>query len=202
MVEREELGVEDEAEEGEIWISRMVEAQVPTAVTLEEIKQAIKKEPMLVLLTQDLKTGRMSKEVGGTEFKKVFGELTHTQGLLLRGDRLVMPKDLQARVIAAAHEGHQGEERTLRYLKGKGLVSWNDGDVQGVCADLPPRVYLLPAKEQPSSYGAKGYTSQAMAGVCSQLQGADWRTQGLLFPCLDRFVFKMARDCSDEKYKI
>ena len=117
VVEREELGVEDEAEEGEIWIRRMVEAQVPTAVTLEEIKQAIKKEPMLVLLTQDLKTGRMSKEVGGTEFKKVFGELTHTQGLLLRGDRLVMPKDLQARVIAAAHEGHQGEEKTLRYLR-------------------------------------------------------------------------------------
>ena len=116
-IEREELGVEEEAEEGEIWTSRIVEEQVPMAVTLEEIRQAIEKQPLLRLVIRDLKAGKMSQEVADTEFKKVFGELTITQGLLLRGDRLVIPRELQAKVIAAAHEGHQGEEKTLRYLR-------------------------------------------------------------------------------------
>ena len=43
--------------------------------------------------------------------------MTWTKGVLLKGTQLVLPKTLWAEVIALAHEGHQREDRTIRYLK-------------------------------------------------------------------------------------
>ena len=37
--------------------------------------------------------------------------------MLLRGERPVLPESLHTADIALAHEGHQGEDRTTRYLR-------------------------------------------------------------------------------------
>ena len=47
----------------------------------------------------------------------MFSDLTVTKGPLLKGDQLVIPRSLYGRVLAAAHEGHQGEDRTIRNLR-------------------------------------------------------------------------------------
>ena len=51
------------------------------------------------------------------EYKTVFGELIRTKGVLLNRILLVLPRSLWAEVIALAHEGHQGEDRTIWYLR-------------------------------------------------------------------------------------
>ncbi|KAI8514170.1 hypothetical protein Bbelb_084940 [Branchiostoma belcheri] len=52
---------------------------------------------------------------------KVQGELTvnQDQDLLLRGNRIIIPATLQSRVIAIAHEGHQGISKTKALLREK-----------------------------------------------------------------------------------
>ena len=109
------MGIEEEEEDGEIWINRVVEDNVPDAVTLEVVQKATEDKQMMNV-AEDVQKGRLSLELQKTEYKSVFGELTWGKGVLLKGTQLVLPRSLWAEVIALAHEGHQGEDRTIRYL--------------------------------------------------------------------------------------
>ena len=47
-------------------------------------------------------------------------ELSETEnGLLLRCNKIVIPENIQARLIKIAHEGHQGISKTLQLIKDK-----------------------------------------------------------------------------------
>lgn len=53
-------------------------------------------------------------------FRKIFNELmVTTDGLILRGERIVLPDSLQARAVSIAHEGHQGLTRVKGFLRTK-----------------------------------------------------------------------------------
>ena len=117
--EKEEWGIEEEDEDGEIWVNRVIQDVVPEAVTLAEVREATQQDPLLSKLMADIQRGRLSEELRNTEYKGVFEELTTTSGVILKGERLVMPKALHPMVIALAHEGHQGEDRTTRNLREK-----------------------------------------------------------------------------------
>ena len=47
----------------------------------------------------------------------MFEELTVVDGMVVRGERLVIPEELQASVVQLAHEGHPGFERTLGLMR-------------------------------------------------------------------------------------
>ena len=66
---------------------------------------------------EDIKKGYMSKGTNQSEYAGVFEELTHMDGLLLKGKQLVIPPKLQVRVIEAAHEGHMKERKTIGTLR-------------------------------------------------------------------------------------
>ena len=46
-------------------------------------------------------------------YGQVMAELSYAQGVLVRGDRVVIPDSLLPEVIALAHEGHPGIEHSL-----------------------------------------------------------------------------------------
>ena len=47
-------------------------------------------------------------------------ELSETEnGLLLRRNKIVIPENIQAKLIKIAHEGHQGISKTLQLIKDK-----------------------------------------------------------------------------------
>ena len=53
-------------------------------------------------------------------FRSVKDELTvHYDTVLLRNDKIVMPKSLRAHAIKLGHEGHQGVVRTKSYIRSK-----------------------------------------------------------------------------------
>ena len=112
--ERQELGVEDVAEDEECTVNSLEE---DTVVTMEEIRQAVKKDTTLEQVIVDINKGYMSQGTKDSEYAKVFEELTHKEGLLLKGRQLVIPPSLQARVIEAAHEGHMKERKTIGTLR-------------------------------------------------------------------------------------
>ena len=47
----------------------------------------------------------------------MWDELIERDGILLKGKLMVVPKSLQARAIAIAHEGHMQTDGTLRLLR-------------------------------------------------------------------------------------
>ena len=68
-------------------------------------------------MVEDIKKGYMSQGTKQSEYARVFEELTHMAGLLLKGRQLVIPPKLQARVIEAAHEGQMKERKTIGTLR-------------------------------------------------------------------------------------
>ena len=55
--------------------------------------------------------------------------------ILLRGTRLIIPKSLQAQIIALAHEGHQGVIKTKQLVREKVWFSGIDTMVERICKE-------------------------------------------------------------------
>ena len=66
----------------------------------------------------------------------MFEELSVMKGVLVKGDKIVVPKELQATVIELSHETHgQGETKTLQFLRFH-VVSPDGEDDQRLCEQL------------------------------------------------------------------
>ena len=50
-------------------------------------------------------------------YSNVFDELAVVDGLVLRGERIVVPRELRETIVTIAHEGHQGIVRTKQLLR-------------------------------------------------------------------------------------
>ena len=68
-------------------------------------------------LVEDIKQGRLQKELGDSGYKECFQELSVQEGGVMRGDRIVIPKSLKADVLQAAHLGHPGKDSMTRQLR-------------------------------------------------------------------------------------
>ena len=108
--ERERLGVEDDLE---IYVNRVVEEQLPPAVTRDMLKEA--KDKVLKMLMEDVVMGTCRKALTG--YTQIFEDLAVVDGMLVRGEQLLIPAELQPMVVQLAHEGHFGHEKTLNTLR-------------------------------------------------------------------------------------
>lgn len=103
------------AEIAEHYVHYIPENAVPKAVTIQEIAESTSKDAELQSVITAVKTNRWEKSyVCSTldTFSRLKYELTivpvnHGE-ILLHDNRIVIPKNLQMRVIDIAHEGHQG----------------------------------------------------------------------------------------------
>ena len=79
--------------------------------TLQKYREAQKNDPLCQQLIMYCKTGWPSKREVDSSVKPYWdyqGELTVGEELLLRGNRLVVPRELQTETLKKLHEGHQG----------------------------------------------------------------------------------------------
>ena len=112
--EREELGIESEEEDAEIVIARI--DNMIEAVTLETLAEYTDKE-YSQLKTEIIqgKAGPAVHKIQG--MKDCYHELAVHQGLILRGDRLLIPTQLRPDILASAHEGCPGGDSMLRMMR-------------------------------------------------------------------------------------
>ena len=92
---------------------------VPKAMSLQEIVEATNEDKTLQCLRASLKLNRWDNErlMG---FKSVKDEISVTsQGIILRGSRIVLPESLQQRAIDLAHETHPGLTKTKALIREK-----------------------------------------------------------------------------------
>ena len=106
---------EDEEDDTEIFINRVVEELLPAAVTRKMMRKSTDADSQLQMLKADIKEGKCRNSLH--RYAQVFGELAVVDGLVVRGEQLVIPKELWTHVIQVAHEGHMGQDKTLGLLR-------------------------------------------------------------------------------------
>ena len=128
--EKDKFGVEDDLE---VYVNRVMEEQLPPAVTRDILKEATARDKPLRWLMEDLEKGECRKAL--TRYTQVFSELAVVDGMVMWGEQLVIPKELQPVVVQLAHEGHFMYEKTEHPETVK-LVPRDGRDGQGVRGEL------------------------------------------------------------------
>ena len=83
-----------------------VEEMIPEAITVEVLRNYTKEDDMTITLVANINRGRMSLKIKESKYHLVFEELAVIAGIVLRGQRAVIPEGLRADVMAVTHEGH------------------------------------------------------------------------------------------------
>lgn len=114
-------------QDDELCISRIVTDDLPDPVTLEMVQRATQQDTVMQKLVKCIKKGYITQEKELKPYCQILSELTYTNGVIIRGDRLVIPDSeivpglgsLRKQVVETAHEGHQGASKTKRLLRAK-----------------------------------------------------------------------------------
>ena len=164
-MEREELGVKEEEEDAEVIVNRVEE--VSDAVTLPLLQHYTEKEEDMRRLRQDIQTGKQTQVA---EYKLCFLELSVCQGVIMRDERILIPRGLRADVLAAAHEGCPGRESMVKQLR---LSVWWPGMTTDVkeytesclgCTAATPRTRPPPMEERETPEGPWQHCSADFKG--------------------------------------
>ena len=111
---------EVESEETEMFINAIISYAVPKALTLSEIITESNKDETLVKVQQSVATNNWSDNSNMLKpYKQVRNELSTKGGIVLKGDRIIIPSALQERTLKLAHESHLGIVKTKAMLRGK-----------------------------------------------------------------------------------
>ena len=123
QADREKLGVDDC---DEVMVMRVFVDDMPVALTLDMLKDAVGKDQNYQHLIDCVKAGHKPDTSSPLhQYRTVWSELSVLDGLVMRGDRIVIPQadlgdevgNLRQWVVELAHEGHVGgpaAKRTLR----------------------------------------------------------------------------------------
>ena len=98
-------------------INVITTASLPRACTIEQVKEATAKDATLQTVLKSLQSGTWNKDLG--LFFSHRNEFSFSGGVLLRNNRIVIPRSLQQRVLELAHQGHQGIAKTKARLRTK-----------------------------------------------------------------------------------
>ena len=75
----------------ELCISKIVTDDLPDAVTLKMVQQATQQDPVMQRLIVCINRGYIIDDKALQDYRQVFQELSHWNGVILRGDRLLIP---------------------------------------------------------------------------------------------------------------
>ena len=93
----------------------MIQDQLPPAITRKLLRKETAKDETLQKLMEDIRLGKCRPALH--RYQQVFEELAIVDGLVVRGEQLIIPQALQGDVIQLAHEGHQGQDKTLQWMR-------------------------------------------------------------------------------------
>ena len=110
------------------YIMMVAQESVPVALTFSQIKDKAVECPEMQLVKQALLDGHWDKCL--PIYKAVSTELSQCDGVILRGNRLVVPTPMRMSVVSLAHEGHLGLTKTKQRLRSKVWWPSMDRDVE------------------------------------------------------------------------
>jgi transposase InsO family protein len=108
--------------ETERYINSITYLKTPRSVTLDDIRNETNKDPELQtiirLLTEKKGADKLPKHM--LCYKEIFNELNTTRdGIVLRGQNILIPTTLRNKIADLAHSGHQGIVKTKRLIRSR-----------------------------------------------------------------------------------
>ncbi|XP_062556923.1 uncharacterized protein K02A2.6-like [Armigeres subalbatus] len=123
------------------------------AIDVSEIKNELDKDSEIILVKDAILTAYWNNESIRTGAKMCVPfqkNLSLLEGCVLRGCRLVIPKQLRARMLQLAHEGHPGETLMITRLRDKVWWPGMDADAKKVVKECEGcRLVSKPSAPEP-----------------------------------------------------
>ncbi|XP_053374880.1 uncharacterized protein K02A2.6-like [Mercenaria mercenaria] len=114
------------------YILNIARAATPEAVTTREIEKASRYDPEMSSIRDCLMYGLWYK-IPFKEYLIVKNELSAIGFLVLRGTRIVVPKELRSKILEAAHSGHPGIVSMKQSLRTRVWWPQIDQDIEKYC---------------------------------------------------------------------
>ncbi len=105
--------------DAEHFINSIVYEAIPKSVTIEEIQENSRNDEIFKNVKEQIETEKWSKNA---EYKPYFlsrKELWIKDDIILKGTKLVIPKNLRQRILSTAHQHHLGIVKTKGLLREK-----------------------------------------------------------------------------------
>ena len=112
---------------------------LPKALTIDEIKAATREDDTFKKLVQHIQDGTgkfLRKDPQLETYYRVFPELSVIDDVIMRGIQIVIPTNLQSRVIDICHEGHLGIVKSKQLLRSKTWFPNIDKKMESKCKDV------------------------------------------------------------------
>ncbi|XP_060595117.1 uncharacterized protein K02A2.6-like [Ruditapes philippinarum] len=103
----------------EAYVAYISHNAVPKSLTFDEVRAASRKCPTLQNVMSAIQTGDWWNDPTLIPYVRFRDELSIYDGVILRDHRLVIPAQLQDRVVDIAHQAHQGIVKTKQLLREK-----------------------------------------------------------------------------------
>ena len=112
------------------YVNFVSENDIPKAISKEEIIVSTENDRELQKLIKCVEEKSIDhKDADLRKYSNVFNELAVVDGLVLRGERIVVPQTLREAMVEIAHEGHQRIVRTKQLLRAHvwfpGMDQWS-----------------------------------------------------------------------------
>ncbi len=108
----------------------IVEHIVPESITVDDVVHAARQDPdiceLIELVRESADVSKVPERLSA--YKRVYNELNVAKnGVLLRGQRLVVPFSLREKTVAIGHRGHQGIVKTKALVRSSpAWTSWSN----------------------------------------------------------------------------
>jgi hypothetical protein len=119
-------------------IRALIEKQIPDFISIDEVSKATADDQELQSLKSCI-TGSAQPKGTTAKYKSIMDELWIAQdGIIMRGEAIVLPASLHQRAVAHVHEGHLGIVLSKRLLKSRTWFSGADAAVEQEIRDCLP----------------------------------------------------------------
>ena len=98
-------------------INTITTSSLLRACTVGQVKNATATDTTLQAVIECLQSGIWNKDLG--RFRPHRNEFSFSDGVPPRNDRIVIPQSLRQRILALAHQGHEGIAKTKARLRAK-----------------------------------------------------------------------------------
>jgi len=99
------------------FIVNRIQGETAEAITWAEVENATKQDSTLQAVMEDIKKGTLRKEARVEKYRECFTKHSTVAKVLMRGQKLVLPKELIPDVLETTHEGHPGKKSMVRQLR-------------------------------------------------------------------------------------
>lgn len=112
------------SEESEAYVNMLAEDAIPIAMTTEEVIEESQKDEDIQEFKKMHKENKLDKTDNLSydlrRYCTLKDEITIvSNGLLLKGNKIIIPKSLRSKAVRLAHEGHQGIVKTKKLIREK-----------------------------------------------------------------------------------